>query len=63
MEETLIDGTGLAAALEERWETTIVPGHFFEEPRHFRLGFGGTSEELAAGLERISGVLAMLPAC
>jgi aspartate/methionine/tyrosine aminotransferase len=51
--EADIDGTELAAVLEERYDTTIVPGRFFEEPRHFRLGFGGPEDELAQGLDNI----------
>jgi aspartate/methionine/tyrosine aminotransferase len=51
--EGAIDGTELAAVLERSYDTTIVPGHFFEEPRHFRLGFGGPGDELARGLANI----------
>jgi aspartate/methionine/tyrosine aminotransferase len=51
--EAGIGGTELAAILEERYDTTVVPGRFFEEPRHFRLGFGGPEDELAEGLENI----------
>lgn len=35
-------------------ETSIVPGRFFEEPRHFRLGFAVRPTEVAAGLERLA---------
>jgi aspartate/methionine/tyrosine aminotransferase len=35
-------------------ETSIVPGRFFEEPRHFRLGFAVRPEDVRAGLERLS---------
>jgi len=35
-------------------ETSIVPGRFFEAPRHFRLGFAVTPEEVAAGLRHLS---------
>jgi aspartate/methionine/tyrosine aminotransferase len=58
--EAAVDGTQLAAVLEKNHETTIVPGHFFEEPRHFRLGFGGPSDHLAEGLENIHKALASL---
>jgi aspartate/methionine/tyrosine aminotransferase len=30
--------------------TAIVPGRFFEAPAHFRLGFGGTTDVVRAGL-------------
>jgi hypothetical protein len=43
--------------LREKYETSVVPGEFFEAPRHFRLGIGGPSAELAAGLERLGAAL------
>ena len=35
-------------------ETSIVPGKFFESPRHFRLGFAVRPEDVAAGLRHLS---------
>jgi len=35
-------------------ETSIVPGRFFEEPRHFRIGFGIRTADLEEGLRRLS---------
>jgi aspartate/methionine/tyrosine aminotransferase len=35
-------------------ETSIVPGKFFEEPRHFRLGFAVRRQDVAAGLGHLS---------
>jgi hypothetical protein len=43
--------------LRENYETSVVPGKFFEMPRHFRLGIGGETEELRAGLERLGAAL------
>jgi aspartate/methionine/tyrosine aminotransferase len=43
--------------LREKYETTVVPGDFFEMPRHFRLGIGGDTAGLRAGLERLSAAL------
>jgi aspartate/methionine/tyrosine aminotransferase len=43
--------------LREKYETSVVPGKFFEMPRHFRLGIGGETEELRAGLERLGAAL------
>jgi aspartate/methionine/tyrosine aminotransferase len=37
-----------------RRETSIVPGKFFESPRHFRLGFAVMPEDVARGLEHLS---------
>jgi len=39
--------------LREKFETSVVPGDYFERPQHFRLGFGGPTEELRGGLERL----------
>lgn len=35
-------------------ETSIVPGKFFESPRHFRLGFAVEPENVAEGLRHLS---------
>ncbi len=43
--------------LREKYETTVVPGTFFEMPRHFRIGIGGETQGLQAGLERLSAAL------
>jgi len=43
--------------LRSKYETSVVPGRFFEMPEHFRIGVGGDTETLAAGLERIAGAL------
>lgn len=43
--------------LREKYETTVVPGSFFEMPRHFRIGIGGDTATLRGGLERLSAAL------
>ena len=40
-----------------RLETSIVPGRFFECPRHFRLGFAVRPEDVATGLRHLGAVL------
>jgi aspartate/methionine/tyrosine aminotransferase len=35
-------------------DTSIVPGKYFEFPRHFRLGFAVKPEDVAAGLQHLS---------
>jgi aspartate/methionine/tyrosine aminotransferase len=35
-------------------ETSIVPGKFFESPRHFRLGFAVAPEDVAVGLRNLA---------
>jgi aspartate/methionine/tyrosine aminotransferase len=47
----------LCTLLSEKYETTIVPGRFFEMPDHFRMGIGGETEIFAAGLERLGKAL------
>lgn len=41
-------------------DTSIVPGKFFENPRHFRLGFAVKPEDVAAGLHHVSQALRQL---
>lgn len=43
--------------LREKFETSVVPGEFFEEPQHMRIGFCGTTETVRGGLERMSAAL------
>jgi aspartate/methionine/tyrosine aminotransferase len=54
-------GDELAQILREDHDTAIVPGSFFECSRHFRLGYGGDPEVLAAGLTNIQKVLCEIP--
>jgi aspartate/methionine/tyrosine aminotransferase len=37
--------------------TAVGPGAFFEAPAHFRLGYGGDTEKIRAGLDRLSAAL------
>ncbi|HYL86678.1 MAG TPA: aminotransferase class I/II-fold pyridoxal phosphate-dependent enzyme [Candidatus Angelobacter sp.] len=43
--------------LREEYETTVVPGSFFEMPRHFRIGIGGDTPTLRSALERLNSAL------
>jgi aspartate/methionine/tyrosine aminotransferase len=47
----------LCNLLREKYETSVVPGSFFEMPAHFRIGMGGDSETLAEGLNRLGKAL------
>ena len=47
------DTSAFAERLLAEHGTAIVPGKFFEAPAHFRLGFGGPSEVVRAGLEQL----------
>jgi aspartate/methionine/tyrosine aminotransferase len=55
--ESGITGDELAMILRTDHDTAIVPGKFFEQPLHFRLGFGGDSKTLEKGLANIRKVL------
>jgi aspartate/methionine/tyrosine aminotransferase len=48
--------------LGEKYETSIVPGRWFEMPDHFRIGLGGDSGMLEQGLARIEAALDELAA-
>lgn len=48
---------GLCDLLREEYETSVVPGRFFEMPEHFRIGFAGDSDTLSEGLERLGRAL------
>ncbi|HEY4271417.1 MAG TPA: hypothetical protein VGM65_05390 [Candidatus Udaeobacter sp.] len=54
-------GKGNADAFLERlraeFDTSAVPGRFFEMPNHFRIGVGVNTEMFAEGLNRISRAL------
>jgi hypothetical protein len=50
------DSEALHDRLRE-FDTSIVPGKFFEVPRHFRLGFAVRTEDVDAGLVNLSRVL------
>ncbi len=53
--------TGSPDALEEvlrsKYESAVVPGRFFEMPAHFRIGVGGRTETVEAGLRALGNAL------
>jgi aspartate/methionine/tyrosine aminotransferase len=51
------DADRFCTLLREKYETSVVPGRFFEMPGHFRLSIGGDSATLARGLERLDQAL------
>jgi aspartate/methionine/tyrosine aminotransferase len=57
------DPAALFTLLREKYETTVVPGEFFEMPQHFRIGISGNTEELRGGLERLGTALDELGGC
>jgi hypothetical protein len=56
----LVNGNADAflARLRTEFDTSAVPGRFFEMPEHFRIGMGVNTEMFAEGLNRISRALA-----
>jgi aspartate/methionine/tyrosine aminotransferase len=48
--------------LRDKFETSVVPGRFFEMPEHFRVGVGGKTEDVRAGLVCIGAALDELAA-
>ena len=51
------DPPRLFALLRDKYETTVVPGEFFEMPQHFRIGISGATDELRGGLDRLGAAL------
>jgi hypothetical protein len=51
------DTAAFVRLLREKYETSVVPGEFFEAPRHFRLGIGGETSTLREGLARLGAAL------
>ena len=47
----------LCSLLREKYDTSVVPGRFFEMPEHFRIGIAGDSETLEQGLSRLGDAL------
>ena len=47
----------LCQLLREKYETSVVPGRFFELPAHFRIGIAGDTAVLEEGLERLGKAL------
>jgi aspartate/methionine/tyrosine aminotransferase len=51
------DPDRLCALLAEKYETSLVPGKFFEEPQHFRVGLALEPENFKEGLARLGAAL------
>ena len=47
------DSQKFCERLREKYETSVVPGRFFEMPQHIRIGIGGDTAEVAEGLTRL----------
>src|SRR5207247_3372383 len=53
-----VGSDALATRLLKRYSTLVVPGRFFERPRHIRISFGCAPRLLDPGLANISRALA-----
>jgi aspartate/methionine/tyrosine aminotransferase len=51
------DTEELGNLLRAKYDTSIVPGRWFEMPNHFRVGLGGDTAMLTKGLARIGAAL------
>ena len=52
-----VDTRPLHDLLRSKYDTSIVPGYWFEMPSHFRAGLGGNSHDLEEGLGRLGSAL------
>ena len=52
-----VDSDAFAGRLLRKYSTLVVPGRFFEAPRHIRISFGCALALLQRGLENISRTL------
>ncbi len=48
-----VPGDTFCHYLRRHFDTQVVPGSFFGDPRHIRIGFGAPEDELTEGLRRI----------
>lgn len=51
------DGDAFCKLLREKYETSAVPGSFFEMPDRIRIGIGNETEEVEEGLRHVSQAL------
>ena len=51
------DTEPLHALLRSKYDTSIVPGRWFDMPEHFRIGLGGDTDMLTEGLARLGSAL------
>jgi aspartate/methionine/tyrosine aminotransferase len=52
---------GFFEFLREKFETSVVPGKYFERPEHFRVGLAGDVEMTREGLTRLAAALHAWP--
>jgi hypothetical protein len=57
LDDHLRDSQRLDDHLRARYDTSVVPGRWFEMPDHFRVGFGLTTDEFEEALGRLGAAL------
>jgi aspartate/methionine/tyrosine aminotransferase len=57
------DAEEFCELLRSRYETSVVPGKFFQAPQHFRLFVGANETVLGEGLERLKRALDQRKSC
>ena len=55
------DSAGFCDFLRAEYETSVVPGQYFERPEHFRIGIAGDTEMTREGLSRLAEALTRWP--
>ena len=53
----IVDTMEFAERLLSVRDTAVVPGRFFQAPAHIRVGFGGPTDTLRAGLDALGRAL------
>ena len=51
------DTNPLVDHLIRDYDTVVVPGHFFQEPQHIRIAFGGRADMLRESVRRLDAAL------
>jgi aspartate/methionine/tyrosine aminotransferase len=51
------DVDGFVRLLKDKYDTSVVPGVYFDMPQHFRIGIGGEAQMTRAGIERLGQAL------
>ena len=59
---TSVHADAFCQLLHDKYETSVVPGRFFDAPEHFRIGVGGNTEDVREGLACIGAALDELAA-
>ncbi len=56
-----LDSMKFVQLLKNKYRTLVSPGRFFDCENHIRIGFGGDTEKLKSGLEKVGLALDEIP--